>query len=64
MKGINPEQLQIKVNSELQNLYQWCCVSKLSIIHTKTNTTIISPKQTKESISHLYLTSNGSAVNC
>ena len=63
MKGLNPEQLQIKINSELQNLHQWCCVNKLSIYPSKTNIIIIPPKQTNATIPHLHLTSNGSAIN-
>ena len=63
VKGLNPEQLQIKINSELQNLHQWCCVNKLSINPSKTNFLIIPPKQTKATIPHLYVTGNGSAIN-
>ena len=63
VKGLNSEQLQIKINSELQNLHQWCCVNKLSINPSKTNTIIIPPKQTNATIPHLHLTSNGSAIN-
>ena len=63
VKGLNPEQLQIKINSELQNLHQWCCVNKLSINPSKTNIIIIPPKQTNATIPHLHLTSNGSAIN-
>ena len=63
VKGFNPEQLQIKINSELQNLHQWCCVNKLSINPSKTNIIIIPPKQTNATIPHLHLTSNGSAIN-
>ena len=63
MKGLNPEQLQIKINSELQNHHQWCCVNKLSINPSKTNITIIPPKQTKATIPHLHLTCDGSAIN-
>ena len=63
VKGLNPEQLQIKIKSELQNLHQWCCVNKLSINPSKTNIIIIPPKQTNATILHLYLTSNGSAIN-
>ena len=66
VKGLNPEQLQIKINSELQNLDQWCCVNKLSINPSKTNI-IINPskplEQTKATIPHLHETSNGSAIN-
>ena len=62
-KRLNPEQLLIKINSELQNLHQWCCVNKLSINPSKTNIIIISPKQTNAAIPHLHLTSNGSAIN-
>ena len=63
VKGLNPEQLQIKINSELQNLHQWCCVNKLSINPSKTNIIIIPPKQTNATIPHLHLTSNGSTIN-
>ena len=63
VKGLNPEQLQIKINSELQILHQWCCVIKLLINPSKTNIIIIPPKQTNATIPHLYLTSNGSAIN-
>ena len=63
VEGLNPEQLQIKINSELQNLHQWCCVNKLSINPSKTNIIIIPPKQTNATIPHLHLTSNGSAIN-
>ena len=63
VKGLNPEQLQIKINSELQNLYQWCCVNKLSINPSKTNIIIIPPKQMNATIPHLHLTSNGSEIN-
>ena len=63
MKGLNPEQLQIKSNSELQNLHQWCCVNKLSINPSKTNIIIIPPKQTNATIPHLHFTSNGFAIN-
>ena len=63
VKGLNPEQLLIKINSELQNLYQWCCINKLSINPSKTNIIIIPPKQTNATIPHLHLTSNGSAIN-
>ena len=63
VKGFNPEQLQIKINSELQNLHQWCCVYKLSINPSKTNIIIIPPEQTNAIIPHLHLTSNGSALN-
>ena len=63
MKGLNAEQLQIKINSELQNLHQWCCVNKLSINPSKTNIIIIPPKQTNATIPHLHLISNGSAIN-
>ena len=63
VKGLNPEQLQIKINSELQNLHQWCCVNKLSINPSKTNIIIIPPKQTKAAIPHLHLTSNGPPAN-
>ena len=31
VKGLNPEILQIKISSELQNFHQWCCLNKLSI---------------------------------
>ena len=60
---LNPEQLQVKFNSELQNLHQWCCVNKLSSNPSKTNIIIILPKQTNATIPHLHLTSNGSAIN-
>ena len=63
VKGLNPEQLQIKINSELQNLHQCCCENKLSINPSKTNIIIIPPKQTNATIPHLHLTSNGSAIN-
>ena len=63
VKGLNPEQLQIKINSELQNLHQLCYVNKLSINSSKTNIIIITPKQTNATIPHLPLTSNGSAIN-
>ena len=63
MKGLNPEQLQIKINSELQNLHQWCCINKLSINPSKTNIIIIPPEQTNATIPHLHLISNGSAIN-
>ena len=63
VKGLNPEQLQIKFNLELQNLYQWRCVNKLSINPSKTNIIIIPPEQTNATIPHLHLTSNGSAIN-
>ena len=63
VKGLNPKQLQIKINSELQNLHQWCCVNKLSINPSKTNIIIIPPKQTNTTIPHFHLTSNGSAIN-
>ena len=63
VKGLNPEQLQIKVNSKLQNLRQWCCVNKLSINPSKTNIKIILPKQTNATNPHFHLTSNGSAIN-
>ena len=53
----------IKINSELQNLHQWCCVNKLSINPSKTNIIITPPKQTNAAIPHLHLTSNGSAIN-
>ena len=62
-KGLNPEQMQVKINSELQNLQQWCCVNKLSINPTKTDIIIIPPKQMKATIPHLHLTSDGSAIN-
>ena len=54
VKGLNPEQLQIKINSELQNLHQLCWVNKLSINLSKTNIIIIPPKQTYATISHLH----------
>ena len=63
VKGLNPEQLQIKINSELQNLHQWCWVNKLSINTSKTNIIIISPKQTNATIPHPHLTSSGSSIN-
>ena len=63
VKDLNPEQLQIKINSELQNLHQWCCVNKLLFNPSKTNIIIIPPKQTNATIPHLHLTSNGSAIN-
>ena len=63
VKGLNPEQLQIKIDSELQNLHQWCCINKLLINLSKTNITIITPKQTNATIPHLHLTSNGFAIN-
>ena len=63
VKGLNPEQSQIKINSELQNLHQWCCVNKLSINPSKTNIIVIPLKQTNATISHLHLSSNGSAIN-
>ena len=63
VKGLNPEQLQIKFNLELQNLYQWRCVNKLSINPSKTNIIIIPPEQTNATIPHLHLISNGSAIN-
>ena len=63
VKGLNPEQLQIKINSELQNLHQWCCINKLSINPSKTNIIIIPPEQTNATIPHLHLISNGSAIN-
>ena len=63
VKGLNPEQLQIKINSELQNLHQWYCVNKLSINPSETNIIIIPPKQTNATIPHLHLTSNGFAIN-
>ena len=44
VKGLDSEQLQIKINSELQNLYQWCCINKLSINPSTTNIIIIPPK--------------------
>ena len=56
-------QLQIKLNLELQNLHQWCCVNKLSINLSKTNIIIIPSKQLNAIIPHLHLTSNGSAIN-
>ena len=55
--------MQIKINLELQNLHQWCCVNKLSINLSKTNIIIIPPKQLNAIIPHLHLTSNGSAIN-
>ena len=63
MKSLNPEQLQIKINSELQNLHQWCCVNKLSTNPSKTNIIIIPRKQTNATIPHLHLTSNGSEIS-
>ena len=63
MKGLNPEQLQIKIKTELQNLHQWCCINKLLINPTQTSIIIIYPKQTKAAISHLHSTSNGFPVN-
>ena len=64
VKDSNCEQLQTKINVELQNFHQWCCVNKLSINPTKTNVIIIPPKQTKVTISpNLSLISNGSPVN-
>ena len=63
VKGLNPEQLQIKIYSELQNLHQWCCVNKLSINPSKTNIITIPPKQTNATIPHLHWTSNGFAIN-
>ena len=63
VKGLNPEQLQIKINLELQNLHQWCCISKLSVNPSKTNIIIIPPEQMNATVPHLHLTSNGSAIN-
>ena len=63
VKDLNPEHLQIKINSELQNLHRWCCPNKLLINPYKTNIIVITFKQMKATIPHLYLTSDGSAVN-
>ena len=63
VKGLNPEQLQIKINSELHNLHQWFCVNKLSINPSKTKIIIIPPQQTNATIPHLHLPSNESAIN-
>ena len=60
---MNPKQWQIKINRELQNLYLWCSVSKLSVNPTKTNIIIIPPKQTRVQIHYLNLASNGFPVN-
>ena len=53
----------MKINSELQNLQQWCYIKKYSINTTKTNIITILPKQTKTSISHLNLTINRSTLS-
>ena len=63
VNGLNPEELQFKINKELQNLHLWGSVNKLLINATKTKIMIIPPKQTKVQILHLDFISNGSLVN-
>ena len=63
VKGLNTDQLQIKVNRELQNLPVWCSVIKLLGNPTKTNIAIIPLKQTSTQLPHLNITSNGSPEN-
>ena len=62
VKELNPEQLQIKINRERQNLHLLCSANKLSVNPTKTNIIITPPKQTRVQIPHFNLTNNGSPV--
>ena len=60
---MNPEELQFKINKELQNRHLWGSVNKLLINATKTNIMIIPLKQTRVQILHLDFVSNGSQLD-
>ena len=70
VKGLNFEQLEINLNTELHHLHLWCNVNKLSINPAKlsvnpakTNIVIIPLKRIKTPISHLNISSNGTPVS-
>jgi len=63
VKASNPQDLQNKINKELENLTDWCSANKLTINPSKSNVLIIPPKLKRKSELQLNVNISGTPVN-